>query len=136
MRFANGFFNPILYNLADMLVIRNEQMETFRKISMRRLAASLAERMRECWPGKCETLGQAELLARCEQCVHDARSLGLRTDQAVARLLNLRFIFGDQFPDPETQPEYAAILGDKTLSEPQRLDHLWGRVMAPSRRDE
>jgi hypothetical protein len=111
-----------------MLRIRDAHLAAFDHAARAELATILAARMKDAWPAECAQLGDARLLDRCRLCIDDARALGLRTDRAIARLLNLRFLYNDRFPDPRRDAEFITILRAADLPEQQKLDYIWARV--------
>jgi hypothetical protein len=110
-----------------MLIVRSSQL----KLLVPRLQEQFIKRIGSCyaalWPAQTTQLGgsyQSFLLASIER----ARSFGIQTEGAIARFINLYFVWGPCF---ENRPEHAwaaKILRNPAFDGTQKVNELVRRT--------
>lgn len=100
-----------------MLVIRNEQLEVFRRLPRARFEDRLISHCFEFYPRECKSLGRAQVRKVVQFGVERAIAEGYGTQQEVAYFLSLMFLFGSFFDRDPQLPWATGELGDQTLRE-------------------
>lgn len=93
-----------------------------------RQARLVATKVRQLWPQRTQGVA-GDVLGRFSlACVQDAHATALWDDRSVVRLANMRMAFGARFPDAQSHPQWAALLGQAGEPEAERLAKLWVAV--------
>lgn len=89
-----------------MLRIRNDQKHTLSvELHRRKWRESLITHAYRVWPEESEALGEKAVRARVVKVLRKASRYRIDQPNDIARLLNLTFLWGDDFED---KPEYAS----------------------------
>lgn len=109
------------------MLISLEQVEQIRDARHSRLVAVVTELMREHWGSGKGPSGYSddEIESRAQSGIAVAESYGLTEDRAIARFVNLQFVFGEAFPDRQEHAWATTLLRDTGLTDGQKIDRIW-----------
>ena len=108
-----------------MLVIREQQIQTFIAESDDRLIELIAQTVREMNPDRVANLDDAQLIELGRFGVERARSHGLRRSETIAAFVALMFEIATSFDE---QPQIKNALADANYPPDERFDLLWQRT--------
>ena len=115
------------------MVVRTEQMHTFRRATEQDFEQRLMAHLREMYPERLENKGDEELLDFCQEGIERARDLDIRTEYDIARFLEYRVFLGESFERRGPDWMRAILYGDGSGTyKMDRLDECY-RVRGASR---
>ncbi len=89
-----------------MLVIREEQMEVFRKIALENFESEMVAHSQEVRPRLYKVLGEEQLRVALRQAMQRAEGYGFTNKGPVRFYIDLMFLYGSGF---DTDPQYPAL---------------------------
>jgi len=110
-----------------VLVIRGEQMRVLVAPMRERFVDVLQSGFATLWPAQTAQLGSA-CRSFLNSSIDRATSYGIRTEQAIARFINLYFVWGPNF---DSRPEHAwavKVLKDPAFDGTRKVDELVRRT--------
>jgi hypothetical protein len=108
-----------------MLVIREQQIQSFIADSDDRLVELIAQTVREMNPDRIADLDEAQLTRSVIFGVERARSHGLRRSETIAAFVAVMFEIAPNFDE---QPQIKNALADANYPPDERFDLLWQRT--------
>ncbi len=107
------------------MIIRNEQITTFKHAALENFDQGEAERRKESFPKHCESMGDDALLKMIRLGRERASGYGLKSVRSVRVYLDLMFMLGSHFDNDPQLPWAARVLGAKEpRNEEKRLEVL------------
>ena len=109
-----------------MLIIRNEQLESFRQYALREFIRNMSEYLSAAYPRKTAALSEAELHSEIQAGIEHAAKYNVRLQYDVQQFLSLRMEFGPNFDSQRNfrSAWMAKILNDEGLSPTEKMDAL------------
>ncbi|MBW2247057.1 MAG: hypothetical protein JRF62_07615 [Deltaproteobacteria bacterium] len=112
-----------------MLIIREEQMEVFRKYMCRQFENRMVLHLSKYFPEECKALGEQRVRNTIRYGIERAKTYGIVIQNDVGRYTNLMFTFGRDFDKDPTLPWAGEVLNDEDLGWPtRRMDVLYEKA--------
>lgn len=111
-----------------MLIVRDEQMNTFEKHARVRLERKLLEGLRESDPLRLEMLGEAAAAAMIREALGNAACYGIGAPGALTRFVELTYHLGRDFDVAPEFPWAGEILTDAGLAPDSKPDVVYARA--------
>jgi len=111
-----------------MLIIRQEQMEKFSQVMIKRFEDLLFEHLKDFSPEKIRALGEAAVRKIIHYGIDRARGYDYFSELHICKYIELMFLLGQDF-DKNPDIQWAGqILRDRTLSSAEKINLIHQKV--------
>jgi hypothetical protein len=113
-----------------MFTIRANQLAIMSAASHQRFARNAVARLREIFPKETEAMGDPEMMRRVEAGIALGEARGIRREKDVQGFLELQLHLGGELGATPDVPWVHAILQDRRRSAEERLENIYGELLA------
>jgi hypothetical protein len=113
-----------------MLHIRNEQMQAFEQVALKRFKDSMVEHIKKNFPKPIELAGEQAVRETVRLGLDRSKAYGLKTEHEICLYVDLMIMLGTGFDTDPQLPWAAATLNDETVSSSvKRVEKLYDKAM-------
>ncbi|KPA15749.1 hypothetical protein MHK_004052 [Candidatus Magnetomorum sp. HK-1] len=108
-----------------ILIIRNGQMDVFKKDEIKKFTIKAADQMLELFPDISTVLGKEKLNKKITFAINNAKKYKIFDEKNLLRYISLTFILGDKFDNNSDYKRIHHILNDPNIKDSsKKIDEI------------